>query len=113
DAAIVDGWLEDLGIGVPSTLRQLWIVTGGGVLFETEEVLGPHSEPPAYLTVSPVPALVFHEGFVQSGVTPTTGEFVICSRVGQLKRVRSLAAWYLALRDEFAERYGLPAMGSA
>jgi len=41
DGIELEKWITDKKLNVPSDLKQLWIQTGGGELFESEYILSP------------------------------------------------------------------------
>ncbi len=105
DRGAVEEWVAREGLVVPGSLQELWIETGGGTLFESEELLAPLSDDPPLLRRAPR-VLIFHQGICESAVDQSTGDLVLLGhRV--IHPIRDLAAWYFVLRDEFGDRYGL------
>ena len=110
-------WILDARLCVVPELASLWSVTGGGDLFETEDLLDPLDvndfrvvrRTKDLAQVVPVGSTVFHEGSWLTVIT-ADGRIVAVDRAsGRTGRwYESLDDWYLDLRSEFAERYGLP-----
>lgn len=99
----VEEWIGREGLVVPCSLQELWIETGGGTLFETEELLAPFGDELPFLRARRM--LIFHQGICDSAVDQSTGGLVLLGHSGATP-VRDLAAWYFVLRDEFGDRYG-------
>jgi hypothetical protein len=118
-------FLSDKHLDVPADLVEFWCATGGGVAFETEELLppmgaGPLSSPDDLLTQTewhrtrgmPEGFLVFHDGTLLSAVRALEPRYTCLARDGYLitAEYASLQEWYQrTLRAEFASRYGLDA----
>ncbi len=117
----LDVWLEERALRVPSDLRDVWIRTGGGEMFETETLLAPCGAPSlgddidgvnmAYQSRGlPSNFLLFHIGLCDSVVRfPETD--IIVFRAGSFipqHHFASFEPWYQnVIRDEYAERYCL------
>lgn len=110
-------WLRETGLSALPALISLWSVTGGGELFETEELLDPLDDRNFGVAprtkdlreVIPAGSTVFHEGIWLTVIT-TDGQIEAVDRPGGRTRRRypSLDDWYADIRSEYAERYGLP-----
>ncbi len=116
-------WLDGNGLTaiVPQDLVTLWLLTGGGDIFESETLLGPFGdvtlgddvvEAKAFLRSTGLPSgyLVFSRGFTLGAVEHSTGEFVeLDSRDFRVTaRFSTLDDWYRkSVRAEFASRYRL------
>ena len=119
--ATVQRWIAKLGVVVPSDLVWLWAHTGGGTMFETEQLLRPVKVDSELIDMEPVndavhdrglaPShVVFHEGLCISSWDQATQQVCTFSRrdLGPLSEVASLSVWYnRIIRPEFAARYGL------
>lgn len=120
--ADVERWVHERGYLVPLEVIELWQDTGGGDLFESEELLVPVKQTALpYGTVDerteqwrqrglPSWVVLFHEGAWVSGVDQRTGELIAFepSNLSEYGRYANLDDWYRGtLRAEFAERYGL------
>ena len=120
--ADLDQWLLENQIQVPHDLVELWATTGGGDLFESETILGPHGNVELGDDVLSVNAthrarglgvdfVLFHIGLGLSAVRLSDGKYVSLSEDDYrvTAEYSSLADWYeRAIREEYAERYGLP-----
>jgi hypothetical protein len=111
-------WLGRNQRTVPDELILLWTLTGGGDMFETEELLCPMAagEHDLELVNTRMRAsglsadfLVFHIGLHVTAVQ-TDGQLakVDAERLSQTGGFESLADWYLDLRREYGKAYGLP-----
>jgi hypothetical protein len=113
-------WLRTHNYVVPESLAQFWETTGGGDLFESETVFAPRDhadddiddENDHLRTVGlPNHLLAFHRGYTVCAIDQRTNEFVELEPVtfSERRRYATLDEWYAdVLRQEFAERYGLP-----
>lgn len=119
--ADLDAWLAARGLVAPEDLRFLWAATGGGELFETEEVWSPLAPPQYGDDFEGVNAWYREQGMDARHLLFSTGRFDAAVRqpdgalvelVGRThaegRTFRSLDEWYRLLREEFGERYGLP-----
>ena len=118
----LDNWLNKRQLVVPNDLKQFWIETGGGDLFESETILSPIGRIDMGDDIDQVNEfhiqkgmrsdwLIFHTGIV--------GFSVVQIPLGQYAAVRegtyevqqtfeSFADWYAKLiRREYASRYNL------
>jgi hypothetical protein len=121
-------WLQHNALALPSDLVELWRLTGGGDIFESETVLRP--------TVPSVPNTCFVEDDIEGANAAHAskgksselyifqqGDFLSAVRLSDHKFVTltdgysvthsfdSLDEWYVrTLRAEFGERYGLGAV---
>ena len=111
-------WCRARELSLPEDLVLLLSRTGGGDLFESETILGPHF---GYETGDdwdsanrfhherglPRDFHLFHVGFVLSAVKDG-GYTVLSSDYAPGTTYRSLEEWYLrCIRAEFQDRYGL------
>ena len=119
--ASVDAWIRDKNLRVPPDLRQFWIETGGGDLFESEELLGPFAARVWERTVDsvtdahrvsgmPPGYLVFHAGLGISVVRQSDGRYLDLDEgtYRTTSEFSSFGEWYRdSLRTLFAAKYGL------
>lgn len=124
-AAELGDWLRKNALALPPDLVELWQLTGGGDIFESETIFRP--------TVPSVPNACFVEDDIEGGNTAHTargkpsdlylfqqGVFLSAVRLSDQKFVTltdnysvehsfdSIDEWYVrTLRVEFGERYGL------
>ena len=122
-------WLHENSLVLPSDLIELWEVTGGGDIFDSETVLRP--------TVPSIPNACFVQDDIESSNAAHTaqgkpsglyvfqqGVFLSAVRLFDQKFVTlssdyvvnqsfdSVNDWYVhTLRAEFGERYGLASLG--
>ncbi|MGA2375559.1 MAG: SMI1/KNR4 family protein [Candidatus Sulfotelmatobacter sp.] len=118
--AELDAWLIERNLTVPDDLKQVWCETGGGVIFESETILGPNGNRELGENIDlenefhkqkgmPADWLLFHTGFELTAVRIPTGEYA-CLREGSYEVTEtfgSFAEWYAMIRAELASRYGL------
>lgn len=120
DRRAIDEWVALHGWKIPSDLRELWTLTGGGEIFESERFLVPllsqsGDEEIAQVTEwcqnrgIPSGLVVFHEGLGFTAVRCDDGAYVsFDSDLRAAGEYTSLDQWYSeVLRKEYAERYGL------
>ncbi len=122
DPTALDAWLAEYALPVPHDLVAFWRVTGGGTVFESEELLPPLGTPDAsealgarnvwHRSRGMAPGFIlFHEGSWLSAVRAAEPQYVTLAP-GYLveETFPSLEEWYrCTLRSEFADRYGLSA----
>lgn len=119
------GWLKHNALVLPTELLELWQLTGGGDVFESETIFRPTvpSIPnPAFVEDDiegsnaahsakgkPSELYIFQQGLFLSAVRLSDQKFVILSEdYGIDRKFDSLDEWYVqTLRAEFGERYGL------
>lgn len=116
----IEKWESEQLVSAPDDLRQLWNTKGGGDLFESETILQP-SGPEEDDLVLPrskwfwgkgldSDCYVFHEGLYVS--TFRRSDDLLCSlnssNFSEVGTFRTLDDWYLSLRAEYGDRYGLP-----
>jgi hypothetical protein len=108
--------LENEGWNIPQDLFEVWCHTGGGDIFESEEILCPANqlcqmkEEASSLHQALPGAIVFHSGLFISVVQQSTSDYLVLERESRsvIATFPSFEAWYLGtLRAEYAERYGL------
>jgi len=111
-------WLEAHGRRVPKDLIGLWAQTGGGDMFETEEVLSPTATGDHDLEAVnrrlwasglAEDLLVFHSGLFMTAID--SNERIVRIDPDRLEPVAffgSIDDWYADLRGEYARSYGLP-----
>jgi hypothetical protein len=123
--AEVQNWLRHVGLVLPSDLIELWELTGGGDVFDSETIFRP--------TVPSVPnscfvedaiegrnaahtaagkprgVYIFQQGVFLSAVRLSDQKFVTLTKKYAVERVfDSLDEWYTeVLRAEFGQRYGI------
>jgi hypothetical protein len=123
----IESWMRTKQFSVPSDLVELWSLTGGGDLFESETIFRPtsiRSSMPYFVEASdpvdsaneqrvvngmPKSYLAFHDGLFLSAVRLYDQRAVTLTAMGQeTGDFSSLDDWYLrTLRAEFGRRYGL------
>ncbi|MGH2409555.1 MAG: SMI1/KNR4 family protein [Chloroflexota bacterium] len=130
DPLALDEWIARLGIVVPDELRDLWIRTGGGEMFEGEDILRPILTANMDHTVDGVERanewyrtqglssehLLFETGAFVAAVRQRDGAIVDLdsNTFEEREAFATLSEWYLKTeRDEFAQRYGLPSAGES
>jgi hypothetical protein len=100
----------------PGSLLSFWEEFGGGLMFESEEMLRPFSKdvPLDLITAQLKPQgmpnglTVFHVGVVVSGFSPDGFRAFDADSYAPLGLFVSLDDWYLTcIRGLFAQRYGL------
>jgi hypothetical protein len=121
-AAAIAAWTEKQGWTLPEDLVSFWARTGGGEIFESEELLSPlgdaEAEDSVVLTLRfhverglPQRFVLFHEGgYGLSAVDVEAGDYVVMdpSTYAVRSRHKSLDDWYRqGVRAEYAARYGL------
>jgi hypothetical protein len=114
----VNEWLATNSRRVPPDLVWLWARTGGGDMFETEEILSPTGSGDYDLGATnrrlwaaglPKNLLVFHSGLYLTAID--SDERVIQvdpDRLQPIGAFDSIGHWYADLRREYARTYGLP-----
>lgn len=115
----IERWELEQSICAPDDLKRLWTARGGGDIFESETVLQPFGAPD-YDLIWPVSQAfwakdlstaycVFHTGLWDSIFRKSDGALFSVRSKGsaQLSAWQDLDNWYAALREEYAERYGL------
>jgi hypothetical protein len=103
---------------VPEDLLSLWAQTGGGDMFETEELLSPtaseHHDLEAvnhklWSAGLPSELLVFHIGLFWTAIDGAQRVIKVDpDHLAPVASFESLSDWYLDLRSEYARKYGLP-----
>ncbi len=110
-----------LGADVPPDLLAFWSETGGGEMFESEDLLSPlgstdllggvAEQTAWHRTLGLPPGLLFHEGGARfcSAVRSTDGRYVTLRRDYVVAEAfGSFDEWFrVVLLSEYAERYGL------
>ena len=116
----IERWEHEQSVSVPQDIEQLWHIKGGVDLFESETILQPSgtSEDDLVLPRSKwfwgrglsSDCYVFHEGLYVSAFRESDN--TLCSfndaDFSLLTTFRTLDDWYLSLREEYGDRYGLP-----
>jgi hypothetical protein len=114
----ITAWVESTGLDLPADLLDFWLHTGGGTVFESEELLAPFAGPAAAGILERNAwhhskgmldgFLVFHEGLWLSAVRSPEPRYVTL-RLPQYTvdaEFGSFAEWYNGtLRAEYGERY--------
>jgi hypothetical protein len=128
-AAELQDWLRRTRLVLPSDLIELWQLTGGGDVFETETIFRPTvpSTPNSCFVEDDIEGrntayaeegksgdlYVFQQGAFLSAVRLSDQRFVTLTEGGHTIKdfFDSLDEWYIrTLRAEYGERYGLPPM---
>ena len=123
-------WLRRTGLVLPSDLIELWQLTGGGDVFDTETIFRPTvpSAPNSCFVEDDIEGInaahtkkgksgdlyVFQGGLFLSAVRLSDQRFVTLAEDGYVVRdsFGSLDEWYLAtLRAEYGQTYGLAPRG--
>lgn len=117
EVARVKDWLHSHGREVPDDLVSLWAMTGGGDMFETEEILAPTGVGDHDLEAVnrrlwdsglSEQLLVFHSGLHLTAIDPDRRIIRIDpDNLEPTGSFSSLSAWYEDLRHEYARTYGL------
>ncbi len=117
DVEALRRWLKEHMRRVPDDLLALWARTGGGDMFETEEVLSPLAVGDHDLAATndqlwaqglPSELLVFHSGLYMTAIGPEESVIRVDSiRLTQVGLFDSMSGWYADLRGEYAETYDL------
>jgi hypothetical protein len=117
EVARVRQWLESHGHAAPDDLVSLWAMTGGGDMFETEEILAPTGVGDHDLEAVnrrlwdsglSERLLVFHSGLHLTAIDPNRRIIRIDpDSLEPTGSFSSLSAWYGDLRREYARTYGL------
>lgn len=104
------------GWNIPQDLFEFWCQTGGGDIFETEEILCPtvnlNEIKEVNLAIRSVtPDLIaFHMGLCITAVRQSNCDYVVLESEGGpiINTYKSFESWYKGtLRAEYSERYGL------
>ncbi|MCU1306650.1 MAG: hypothetical protein JWN45_1345 [Acidobacteriaceae bacterium] len=116
----VEDWVCKKQLTLPQDLIDLWVFTGGGVVFESEQILAPwqvHSFAKSLENVNtehllrgkPSRLLIFEEGSFLSAIDLLTQKIVtIDENYKQESSFSDLNSWYRqTLRHEFGERYSV------
>lgn len=116
-------WLEKRNLKLPNDLIELWQMTGGGELFESETILSPFGDAALGDDIDSMNELhhaqgmaqeylLFHIGTGLSAVRLTDGRYVTLSDSYQeLCEFLTLPDWYRdELRSEYGSRYKLDAL---
>jgi len=123
-------WLRQNMLLLPSDLIELWEVTGGGDIFDSETVFRPTVPSPPNTSFvqddiadrntehaakgKPSGLYIFQEGAFLSAIRLSDQNFVTLSQEYAVEdSFGSLDDWYVrTLRAEFGERYGLAPRGT-
>jgi hypothetical protein len=123
-------WLRQNALALPPDLIELWEVTGGGDIFDSETVFRPTvpSNPNTCFVRDdiegwnaahaakgkPSGLYVFQQGAFLSAIRLSDQRFVTLTRDYTIEdSFGSLDDWYVrTLRAEFGERYGLASLGT-
>ena len=117
DRSAVHNRLVAGGWKVPDDLLAFWMETGGGDVFETEEILCPTREEFDSMMETlqarglSTRWLVFHVGLGVSAVRQPSGDIVVLDSTSltPLETYATFDAWYCGyVRREYGARYGLP-----
>ena len=116
----IEKWERKQLVSVPDDVRELWSTKGGGDLFESETILQPQGSDEDDLVLPRSEwfwgkgldsnCYVFHEGLYVS-IFRGADNLLLClngSTFSEVGRFRTLDDWYLSLRAEYGDRYGLP-----
>jgi hypothetical protein len=116
----IEKWECEYVISVPDDIKQLWSTKGGGDLFESETILQPSGSDEDDLVLPrskwfwgkglDSDSYVFHEGLYVSTFRRSAGLLSVfkSSNFSEVGTFRTLDDWYLSLRTEYGDRYGLP-----
>jgi hypothetical protein len=113
----LERWAATHHLAIPHDLLDLWALTGGGDLFETEELFCPdarndHDISPVNQRLRrqglPPDLLVFHSGLTLTAAATSGALVELDPHTCAVRRaIASLDDWYTDLRSEYAETYGL------
>jgi hypothetical protein len=127
--AEVQDWLQNSGLVLPADLVELWQLTGGGDVFESETIFRPtvpsisnscfveddiEGTNAAHTAVGkPSELYIFQQGVFLSAVRLPDQKFVTLTRNYVVEdSFPSLDEWYIrTLRAEFGQRYGIDSDG--
>ena len=118
----IEKWEREQLVSVPDDLKRLWNAKGGGDFFESEAILQPSGADENDLVLPrsswfwgrglDSDRYVFHEGLYVS--TFRKSDDLLCSldssSLNAIGTFRTLDDWYLSLRAEYGDRYGLPVL---
>jgi hypothetical protein len=117
DSRWLDAWFGARLVVIPPDLVEFYAITGGGEVFESEDILSPCPGPEgiddwtAHFRSDGMRSglLVFHRGAWVSAIDTTSGSLVVLQELRNAGRATTLDEWYRNwIRREFADRYGLP-----
>jgi hypothetical protein len=127
--AEVQDWLQNSGLVLPADLIELWQLTGGGDVFESETILRPTvpSVPNTCFVDDDIEGInaghtsagkpselyIFQQGVFLSAVRLADQKFVTLTRNYVVEdSFPSLDEWYIrTLKAEFGRRYGIDSAG--
>jgi hypothetical protein len=118
----IEEWEHKQSVSVPDDLKALWSTKGGGDVFETEAILQPARSDESDLVLPrsewfwakglDSDCYVFHEGLYISifrGADDVLRS-LNSSNFREVGTFQTLDEWYLLLRAEYGDRYGLPTL---
>lgn len=114
-------WLHERHLELPHGLIDLWKATGGGNIFESEQILGPFGDPStvddfdscnAWHHAKGLPAnyALFNTGVFFSAINLSNQHYVLLDESSYKPgpEFTTIDQWYgETIRKEFASRYGL------
>jgi len=116
----IEKWESKQLVSVPDDVKDLWSTKGGGDLFESETILQPSGSDEDDLVLPrsewfwgkglDSDCYVFHEGLYVSTFRRADDllRSLNSSNFSEVGTFRTLDDWYLSLRAEYGDRYGLP-----
>lgn len=118
----IEKWEREQLISVPDDLKRLWNAKGGGDFFESETILQPLGDDEDDLVLPrsrwfwgrglDSGHYVFHEGLYVSIFRQSDDLLFSLDRTSfnLVATFRTLDDWYLSLRAEYGDRYGMPVL---
>ena len=118
---VLQSWLEERKLDLPFDLISFWEITGGGNVFESEQILGPFGDEASGEDIDsnnrwqlskgmPEDFLFFNTGVFPSAIRLSDKKYILIDEntYQAIQEFATLADWYCGtLRLEFAKRYGL------
>lgn len=116
----LDRCLRDRKLVVPEDLKRFWMTTGGGSVFESEDLLGPFGNAQLLADFDgpndchrskglPADWLLFHTGTWLSAIRSGEPQYLLLNNhYAIIGEYVNFEQWYRnSIRAEFADRYGL------
>lgn len=121
DAEFLDEWLEERDLQLPEDMLEFWKLTGGGNVFESEDLLGPLGAPEFGIDFDATNEWLKNAGMPDEYIAFSSGSFLGALRLSDQKYLLldsivfdvlaeydSLDEWYQnTIRKEFAQQYDM------
>ncbi|MGE5499954.1 MAG: SMI1/KNR4 family protein [Syntrophothermus sp.] len=121
DAEFLEEWMEERDIQLPEDMAEFWKLTGGGNIFESEDLVGPLGAPEFGLDFDatnewlrgagmPDIYIVFCSGSFLGAIRTTDNRYVLLDNImfDELGEYDSFDEWYQnTVRKEYASQYNL------